>query len=555
MYCRSAVGRTQSASVVGTIMALALAHSAAMAQPEIPAPTTKWAASHFLSNAAVTDEGVDTVFWYDTATGERWVYVTGYVTDAAYANATRMVTLKYQADAPGPTPPVPAAVRYFPPIELPVSGTNKAVAMTVNPATGDIYVVGEAKSASEVPTHQDYVLIRYNKNLVPEGAWLPQLPYNLAGVRHYDGGINGNDRPADVVLSQSFINVVVTGTSAGLGTGDDIATVAWDTNNGARSSDVWPDLGAGPGVRRYNNAPVNGNDRGVELGGAIIACQGDSCVLDVVVLGTSYGGAIARDDILVLNYGAPFTGDVRWSRRYDSPNNGDDVATGLALNWGVGDRVFVCGHTPHYSPPTAATGFGAMSSSVALQRDYVVLSYIDRFHGITPGVPNPGWVDQGLGEGVRHYDWFTQDDFAADIQWSPFESNNRLWVTGRVRNGVAFDTGTLKLDAADATTICAPVFATNANAEDQPANLAPTEFWWGRDQNGFITGFSTVVLGLPERFATLRYDLAGAPCQLKWLGLYDTPGGSAVGRAATTEDRRLFLARQMSGWSGAGSRR
>lgn len=281
-----------------------------------PYPPRKWLVQqHLNSHQNAHDEGVDIAYWYDAGEDEHWIYVTGWVSEMNDEEVvgTRFATFKYDASAP--STPTAVAEAYFPPIGTSVDGdTYKPVAMAVDQNNGDVYVVGEAPRPGG--SDQDYALIRYDADLQPEWeAEPPTQPQPI--VRYYNGPASGDDIPADIRLypnTGSFPagDVVVTGTSPGNGTGLDIATVLVLAEDGLGSSNWPPD-----GVRRYNGA-ANGDDHGVGIGTMIGA--------SVVVLGTSWGGAVAQNDFLLHRWHWD-GGSLMWDVRYD--NGGNDVATGI----------------------------------------------------------------------------------------------------------------------------------------------------------------------------------------------------------------------------------
>ena len=240
----------------------------AAAQPMGPAgpayPPMQWVAhEHKAIHPSADDQGVDIVYWKEVNQGQpdgHWIYVTGWVTemDGNTVIGSRFATYKYDATHAGPSAPVRQATAFFPPLEATfVEGdTYKAVAMALDPLTGDIYIIGEGPRTPG-GTDQDYWVVKYNKYLVKQ--W----------DSSYDGPVSGDDIPADIVYDEPGAEpedhfVVVTGTSPGDGTGLDIANAAWYAVTGAPAGT--PTTGPWPpdGVRRFNGA-ANGDDSAVEL--------------------------------------------------------------------------------------------------------------------------------------------------------------------------------------------------------------------------------------------------------------------------------------------------
>ena len=177
------------------------------------------------------------MYWKEVESGqpdEHWIYATGWITemDGGQVVGTRFATYKYDATHEDPffAPPVPTAKAFFPPmggpghVSIQSGDSYKAVDMVVDELTGDVYVVGEGP-ASPGGTNQDYIVVKYNKDLEP--VWTPQASF-------YDGPVSGDDIPADIGMDVSVEVVVVTGSSPGNGTGLDIATVAFNTSDGSK---------------------------------------------------------------------------------------------------------------------------------------------------------------------------------------------------------------------------------------------------------------------------------------------------------------------------------
>lgn len=387
-------------------MAALAAPAAGQSGSFVPWPPLKWAAQESLdSHQDAHDEGVDIVYWkeVDGQTTNHWIYVTGWVTemDGDTVVGTRFATFRYDAadDGSGGAP-LPDKTAYFPPLGTGISSgdTYKAVAMDIDPNTGDIYVTGEAPRPSG--SDQDYLVIRYDKELAP-------LWSGSDGARYYDGPVNGDDIPADVGVafdnSGDAVAVVVTGTSPGDGTGLDIATVAWLTSSGNRASTLWPTDGA----RRYNHDPEDGDDRAVELGGARVFDIVETPVLRVIVLGTSYGGSTTLDDYTTHQWSGTST-SFSWEARYN--NGGNDVARGLAVD-ADGSYAYV-------------TGYSEGASDI----DYATVSYF-----------------LGVQDWAEREDYVGEDDYPSDIHLVvPPSGDRQVWVTGAGMDGTYSDVFTVR---------------------------------------------------------------------------------------------------------------
>jgi len=487
--------------------AVGLFSGLAAAQTSDTNPPLIWTAREWLhSHANADDEGVDIVYWNEDpqGTNKHWVYSAGWVTALNLNNSvrgTKFATYQYNAASNGTSGDLnPTNTAYFPGLGIGINqgDTYKAVAMTVDPDNGDIYVTGEGPHTPGAVNNQDYYVVKYNASLAQQ--WSAQ----------YEGG-HGNDIPADIGLSNGETVVVVTGTSPGDGTGEDIATVAWLTSNGARAVDplnadnYWPDIGWGDGVRRYNNDAEDGDDTAVELGPiSIVELDYPTIVLEAVVLGTSWGGATYND----------FT-THRWSTvasadsevRFDQGLN--DVATGLAHDsagyiWCVGYSEFPYqGDTPDYN------------------NDYAIQSVN---------------LDYPLSERWnRSWDYAGYDDYPADITVKNLGNGNfDVWATGKGYNGTKYN----------ATTVYYFDDGTPSASPDYSVGFAAgSTFNYGKAiALGTATPFLPYLTGSVGSGGTdymfgLKYQVDNSPpppFQQHWQKFYNN-GGFDEGRAITVQ--------------------
>jgi hypothetical protein len=162
------------------------------------------------------------------------------------------------------------------------------------------------------------------------------IKYDSAGnelwVRRYDGPtttfVRDYDRPADLVVDAGG-NVFVTGNSA-----DDFGTVKYD----AAGTEIW--------VRRYN-----GPGAGADWANAVaVDASGNS-----YVTGSSFGNSTTKYDFATVSYDA--SGAVRWTERYNGPASEYDTPYGVAHSSG---NVYVAG---------SSTGIGT-------SQDYTTIKYV-----------------------------------------------------------------------------------------------------------------------------------------------------------------------------------
>ncbi len=170
--------------------------------------------------------------------------------------------------------------------------------------------------------------------------------------RRYDGTANADDRLEGLDVAPGGSRVYVTGTSEGVGTGQDYVTLAYRGHDGAR---VW--------TRRFDGG--KGPEDADEAAG--VAATRAS----VIVTGTSW--TTSNDvDYATVAYEAP-TGARAWARRLDEGDS-DHSATGI-VDAPDGSRVFVTG-TVKASSDTSYD-FGTLAYEVADGRR----AWLTRFDG------------------------------------------------------------------------------------------------------------------------------------------------------------------------------
>lgn len=198
----------------------------------------------------------------------------------------------------------------------PANGSDSALAVAVD-GSGKVFVTGGSMPDT---SSREYATVAYSST----GARL--------WADHYNGPAKGFGDGRAVALDKSG-NVFVTGNSAGSGTTNDFATIAYSSSGVV----LW--------TNRYNG-PGNSND----IGNAI-AVDSEGTVF---VTGSSTGSGSGFDyaTIAYSNGGVPL-----WTNRYNGPGNGNDIPFALALD--SEGNVFVTGSS-------AGTG---------TSYDYVTLAY------------------------------------------------------------------------------------------------------------------------------------------------------------------------------------
>ncbi len=145
---------------------------------------------------------------------------------------------------------------------------------------------------------------------------------SLKWSKIYNGPANGSEWVYDMVLGAEA-NVHISGRSPGVGSGNDFATVKYDSSGNER----W--------IQRYNG-PSNGDD---EARGVAVDKKGN-----VYVVGTSWQSG-AETDIVTIKYDS--SGNEKWVHRYNGPFSGNDYGVDVVVN-SYGD-VYVTGHSIDYT--------------------------------------------------------------------------------------------------------------------------------------------------------------------------------------------------------------
>jgi len=240
--------------------------------------------------------------------------------------------------------------------------------------SGNVFVTGSSAGAG---SGLDYVTIKYDSN----GA--------LTWWTRYNGPGNGDDIPVALALD-SWGNVYVTGSSLGLGSEFDYATIRYNFDGGTQ----W--------MVRYNG-PANSTDKPTAL---VLDGAGN-----VHVTGSSLGMGSVLDYATVKYKNS--NGAVLWVARYNGPANNDDAANTLALD--NSGNAYVTG---------ASLGLGTLT-------DYATVKYN------VMGVPQ--WVRRFNGSA-------NAGDSAVGIAVNSMSGN--IYVTGTsIGVGTAEDIVTLKYNA------------------------------------------------------------------------------------------------------------
>ncbi len=257
------------------------------------------------------------------------VYKNVYVTGASYQQGScNIVTIKYNKNGDE------LWICSFNGTENLYDGPSGLV---VNKTTGDIYITGASYSV----THSDIVTIKYDTD------------GNLQWINRYNGPANTYDAPYGITIDSTG-NVYITGASTGIGTGEDMITIKYNSagvqqwiarntdNSWDKSQDIVVDnsgnvyitglTGSGFTTIKYD---ANGNQvwRQDYKGTAEIYDIGNSLVLDynnnIYVTGTCTESGTGTD-YTTIKYSK--TGVQQWIKQYNGTGNGNDGAKNITID-------------------------------------------------------------------------------------------------------------------------------------------------------------------------------------------------------------------------------
>jgi hypothetical protein len=401
------------------------------------------------------------------------------------------------------------------------NGYDGATAVAVD-RSNDVIVTGTSTGSG---SGYDYATIKYSSGGVP-------LSTNL-----YNGPGNSNDATGALAVDRSN-NVIVTGYSAGSGSGDDYATIKYSSAGIA----LWTNRYNGPGnendspyavaVDRSNNVVVtgvsigsgsgydyatikyssegeplwtnryNGPGNGYDYAFAVDVDGGNN----VIVTGVATNSA-GNWDYATIKYSTE--GLPLWTNLYDGPVNGSDVAYAVAVDGS--NSVIVTGYS---------TGSGSGS-------DYATIKY--------SSAGEPLWTNRYNGPG-NGYDVATA--VAAD-------GSDNVIVTGESSgSGSGSDYATIEYSSAGE-----PVWTNRYSGQGTGSDRAYAVAVDGSN-NVIVTG------GLNARevnsdYATIKYSSAGLPL---WTNLYNGPGnGRDVAYALAVDSSNNAIVAGPSRGIGSGS--
>jgi outer membrane protein assembly factor BamB len=390
------------------------------------------------------------------------------------------------------------------------AGDDQAYDLVVGPGGSRVFVTGASNGRRG---YDDYLTIAFDAST---GSTLWR--------RRFDGPVNSWDEAWSVAVSPDGTRVFVTGTSAGRGTGNDYATLAYDATTGRT---LW--------IRRYNG-PANGYDSAE--GGVAVSPDGSK----VFVTGTSGGRTCSCQwDYATVAYDAA-TGRQLWSMRYDGPLHGGDEAQAVVVS-PDGRSVVVSGFADLTGNGPSAAVTIAYDASTGAQ---LWLGRYDNALGYAATISADGLSVFVAGSSTSGYLTVAYDAATGSQQWasayaggtarsvSASPDGTKVFVTGE-SVGTSYDYATLAYDAATGAEMWVSRYD-SAGYEDYGQAVAASP----DGTKVFVTGSSTDA-DAHRDYATLAYD-AGTGGQL-WLSQYGDPFGYnwAGGVAASPDGARVYV--------------
>jgi outer membrane protein assembly factor BamB len=406
----------------------------------------------------------------------------------------------------------------------PASRDDQASSIATSPDGSKVFVTGGSEASN---SYDDYATFAYDAFTGAE----------LWGKR-YNGPANAGDDATSIAASRDGSKVFVTGPSFGGDTGGDYATVAYDAADGAT---MW--------VKRYNG-PGNGNDYATSL-----APSSDGS--KVFVTGFSRGPS--DDDYATVAYDAA-TGATLWTKRYNGPQKGFDVAYSIAASSNRRE-VFVTGSSQ------GKFEFGDYAT-VAYDSSTGATLWVARYNGPGNSADNPHWIATspdgsevfvtGDSDGGRRDDGYATVAYDASTGarlWVSryFGANNtgdrsfslvastdgsKVFVTGwSSRHKRNFDFITVAYEAATGRTLWLERYDDPDNGDDYAISV-------GVSNDGskvFVTGSSTGATQLPD-YTTVAYQTSTG--SVLWVKRYNDPENSSEGAsslAVSPDGSRVFV--------------
>lgn len=356
------------------------------------------------------------------------------------------------------------------------------------------------------------------------------IKYNSLGVERwtarYNGPQNSNDEARSIALDDSG-NVYVTGNSPGTGTAMDYATIKYNS------------AGVEQWVSRYNGT-INSADfsRSVKVD--------DSG--NVYVTGYSEGGQTGTD-IVTIKYNS--VGDSVWIRRYDRSTGTSNSDEPYALTIDNFGNVYVTGRSSFYNTtgsdyvtfkynPVGVLQWDATyagsglaydeSHSIALDNNQNV--YVTGQSADSLGIMDYATVKynaSGIQQWVARYNGPGIPSSAAnDIAYSiAVDDSENVYVTGECIdiNGTTPDYKTIKYNSLGLMQWVSTYSGSVNNSSDKATSLTIDNIG-----NVYVTGTSGSFGGTKADYATIKYNSLGIQ---QWVERYNGPPGNGIDEATS----------------------
>jgi putative pyrroloquinoline-quinone binding quinoprotein len=368
-------------------------------------------------------------------------------------------------------------------------------------------------------------------------------PGSVLWARRYNGPGDFFDGGVAVAVSPDGSTVFVTGYLSDSTTGYDYGTLAYDASTGGVQ---W--------TARYDG-PTSTTDRA-----HAIAASSDGSTVFV----TGYSESSTGRDYATVAYDAA-SGSTRWSKRYNSPANGDDEANALGVS-SDSTTVFVTGYSDGSTSARdfatvaydAATGGKAWvkryngprddgARSIAVSPDGSAVFVLGRSRGLTNGfdyLTVAYGADDGAKRWIRRYDWpspdyrYPNDEDPVAVGVSP--DSSRVFVTGTsVISDTNADYATIAYGAATGAKLWLRRHDGPDGFSDRASALAVSP----DGSSVFVTGFDYTNQTGPD-YATVAYDAStGTQLWVKRFVGQVRNDGEFVG---TNEARDVVVSRDSS---------
>jgi len=308
-------------------------------------------------------------------------------------------------------------------------------------------------------------------------------------VARYNGPGNGDDAAAAVALDVSG-NLIIVGTSAGSGTGTDVATVKLDAGGNL----VWA---------RLYDGPAHGDDAGKDI--AVDAAG------NIFVLGSTKSAT--GTDITAVKYSP--AGKRLWVKKYDGTGHGDDEARGIALDSQGAAIVCGTGRDGHTNPYAVVIKYGTKGARLWIKRGIPVSLNVSMATDVVVDPSDNIYVCGGLFDAnwdllTAKYDrngvlaWAkslngTNDrtDVAAAVAVT---ASGAVTIIGSIQRAVYNDDyATVRYDK-NGGLMWAKTYNGSANRDESPTGLAVDALG-----NAHVTGWSGVA-DSDYDFATVKYS-------------------------------------------------